>query len=238
MNAFEKAARTLPNRGVTHVFLGHPLSDGADKTTVEPGNSYSPGVWTCGISVWVETGGKRYCPDALKESQVEWTFGGEGARPPVLTASYKAGAALAVTHELAAIEGKSGCSEDLNRVTLHARAATKGEVHIVVKDVGPAGARIDTLAWDTSAQRLLINGCIELLIESPRAFCAIVPADREFDSPMAVISWDVGLKAGESAEFAFRTVHGLRPSLPHSEAVGNAPQTDGTFFKVPKVIER
>jgi aspartyl-tRNA(Asn)/glutamyl-tRNA(Gln) amidotransferase subunit C len=30
----------------------------------------------------------------------------------------------------------------------------------------------------------------------------------------------------------------LRPSLPHEEAMRNAPQTDGTFFKVPKVIER
>jgi aspartyl-tRNA(Asn)/glutamyl-tRNA(Gln) amidotransferase subunit C len=30
----------------------------------------------------------------------------------------------------------------------------------------------------------------------------------------------------------------LRPSLPHDLALSNAPQTDGTFFKVPKVIER
>jgi aspartyl-tRNA(Asn)/glutamyl-tRNA(Gln) amidotransferase subunit C len=31
---------------------------------------------------------------------------------------------------------------------------------------------------------------------------------------------------------------GLRPSLPHEEAIKNAPETDGTFFEVPKVIER
>jgi aspartyl-tRNA(Asn)/glutamyl-tRNA(Gln) amidotransferase subunit C len=31
---------------------------------------------------------------------------------------------------------------------------------------------------------------------------------------------------------------GLRKSLPHSEALQNAPASDGTFFKVPKVIER
>ncbi len=29
-----------------------------------------------------------------------------------------------------------------------------------------------------------------------------------------------------------------RPCLPHDEALRNAPVTDGTFFKVPKVIER
>ena len=29
-----------------------------------------------------------------------------------------------------------------------------------------------------------------------------------------------------------------RPSLPHDEALRNAPASDGVFFKVPKVIER
>jgi len=31
---------------------------------------------------------------------------------------------------------------------------------------------------------------------------------------------------------------GLRPSLPSDVAVKNAPDTDGTFFEVPKAIER
>ena len=31
---------------------------------------------------------------------------------------------------------------------------------------------------------------------------------------------------------------GLRKSLPHELAMQNAPESDGTFFKVPKVIER
>jgi len=30
----------------------------------------------------------------------------------------------------------------------------------------------------------------------------------------------------------------LRACLPRQEALGNAPDTDGTFFKVPRVIER
>jgi len=33
-------------------------------------------------------------------------------------------------------------------------------------------------------------------------------------------------------------LEGLRKSLPHEVALENAPETDGTFFKVPKVIER
>jgi aspartyl-tRNA(Asn)/glutamyl-tRNA(Gln) amidotransferase subunit C len=33
-------------------------------------------------------------------------------------------------------------------------------------------------------------------------------------------------------------LYGLRKSLPHEEALQNAPESDGTFFIVPKVIER
>jgi aspartyl-tRNA(Asn)/glutamyl-tRNA(Gln) amidotransferase subunit C len=45
-----------------------------------------------------------------------------------------------------------------------------------------------------------------------------------------------------SDRFAFacrQDIHnGLRESLPHDVALQNAPETDGTFFEVPKVIER
>ena len=45
-----------------------------------------------------------------------------------------------------------------------------------------------------------------------------------------------------SKRFAYASrddVHeGLRKSLPHEVALANAPDTDGTFFEVPKVIER
>jgi len=33
-------------------------------------------------------------------------------------------------------------------------------------------------------------------------------------------------------------LEGLRKSLPHQVAIENAPDSDGNFFKVPKVIER
>jgi aspartyl-tRNA(Asn)/glutamyl-tRNA(Gln) amidotransferase subunit C len=51
-----------------------------------------------------------------------------------------------------------------------------------------------------------------------------------------------GAPQSGAARFAYAlrddAVHALRPSLPRPVALGNAPQTDGTFFKVPKVIER
>jgi aspartyl-tRNA(Asn)/glutamyl-tRNA(Gln) amidotransferase subunit C len=62
--------------------------------------------------------------------------------------------------------------------------------------------------------------------------------------PMAQISERFGVDEAKqgSARFAYAVrddlVHGLRDSLPHDEAVANAPDSDGAFFRVPKVIER
>ena len=62
--------------------------------------------------------------------------------------------------------------------------------------------------------------------------------------PMAHVSDRYGVDESRtgSARFIYASrediLEGLRKSLPHEVAMGNAPDTDGTFFKVPKVIER
>lgn len=62
--------------------------------------------------------------------------------------------------------------------------------------------------------------------------------------PMAQVSDRYGVdEAKQGAErFAYASredvLEGLRKSLPHSEALANAPDADGDFFRVPKVIER
>lgn len=63
-------------------------------------------------------------------------------------------------------------------------------------------------------------------------------------APMAQVSDRYGVDEPRrgSDRFAYSIrediEHGLRPSLPHDVALKNAPDTDGTFFEVPKVIER
>jgi aspartyl-tRNA(Asn)/glutamyl-tRNA(Gln) amidotransferase subunit C len=59
--------------------------------------------------------------------------------------------------------------------------------------------------------------------------------------PMAQVSDKYGVdQAGERFVSAMREdiLEGLRKSLPHEVVLQNAPDSDGTFFKVPKVIER
>jgi len=55
--------------------------------------------------------------------------------------------------------------------------------------------------------------------------------------PLAQVSdlLDAGADAGDGAELR---LDGLRPSLERTLVLAEAPDTDGTFFKTPKVIER
>ena len=62
--------------------------------------------------------------------------------------------------------------------------------------------------------------------------------------PMAQVSDLYGVDEAKqgSERFAYANredvLEGLRKSLPHSEALANAPDADEDFFRVPKVIER
>jgi aspartyl-tRNA(Asn)/glutamyl-tRNA(Gln) amidotransferase subunit C len=62
--------------------------------------------------------------------------------------------------------------------------------------------------------------------------------------PMAQVSARYGVDQSKqgSDRFAYATrediLYGLRKSLPHEEALANAPDPDENFFQVPKVIER
>ncbi len=62
--------------------------------------------------------------------------------------------------------------------------------------------------------------------------------------PMAQVSDRYGVDESRqgSERFAYASredvLEGLRKSLPHEAALENAPDSDGTFFRVPKVIER
>jgi len=62
--------------------------------------------------------------------------------------------------------------------------------------------------------------------------------------PMAQVSDRYGMDQSKrgSERFAYANredvLEGLRKSLQHEVALQNAPDSDGTFFKVPKVIER
>jgi aspartyl-tRNA(Asn)/glutamyl-tRNA(Gln) amidotransferase subunit C len=68
--------------------------------------------------------------------------------------------------------------------------------------------------------------------------------DTDKVAPMAQVSDRHGADESRPGSERFANAaredvrYGLRESLPHDVALKNAPETDGTFFVVPKVIER
>src|SRR5580700_9035518 len=57
--------------------------------------------------------------------------------------------------------------------------------------------------------------------------------------PMEQVASRYGEREEEAGGFGYAMREDQpRPCLPRDEAMKNAPATDGTFFKVPKVIER
>ena len=68
--------------------------------------------------------------------------------------------------------------------------------------------------------------------------------ETEKVAPMAQVSDRYGVDQSKqgSERFAYASredvLEGLRKSLRHDVALENAPDSDGTFFKVPKVIEK
>ena len=106
-------------------------------------------------------------------------------------------------------------------------------------DVSYVAALANLELTDAERQRMLrdLNSILEYIDRLSQLDTSNVP-------PMAQISGRFGVdEAKQSSErFAYATrddvPQGLRPSLPHDEALSNAPDTDGNFFRVPKVIER
>ena len=88
----------------------------------------------------------------------------------------------------------------------------------------------------------------ERMVRDLNSILGYVDSLNELDTgtvpPMAQVSDRFGLDDSKqgNARFAYASRddvrEGLRKSLQHDVALAQAPDTDGTFFKVPKVIER
>lgn len=96
------------------------------------------------------------------------------------------------------------------------------------KDVSYVAALANLELTDQERQRMLkdlnsILGHIDLLNE----------LDTTNVPPMAQVS---GASSGDQGSHLREDA--LIPCLPHADAMTNAPETDGEFFKVPRVIEK
>ncbi len=110
---------------------------------------------------------------------------------------------------------------------------------VTEKDVSYVAALGNLDLTDAERERMLrdLNSILEYIDRLNQLDTSRVP-------PMAQISDRFGVdekkQGSERYSYARREdiAHGLRESLPHQRALANAPDSDATFFRVPKVIER
>jgi hypothetical protein len=197
--------RQTPNRGSLHIFLGDPRSELCDKTTVEPGNGYSPGIWTCGVTVGLVINEKIGFPDRLPADQITWGFASENGAPPIVRAVY-AFEGVSVTHDLVHRGGEGAEGVDFNRITLAAEQPVEALAWIAVRGRGPAGGKVVSLKWLSDENVLLIHGTIRLVVETP-PFCGQIFEDN--DGPLALLCTELALIPGRPDEICFKTEHGF-----------------------------
>ncbi len=158
----------LWNRSDTHVILGVPGSLDAFKTPVEPGNSFSPGPGTYGISTWIFTDGKLHAPEEKCIDELEWTF--EEGHLPVLHSKWQAGdvmvsSCLFADGNLAASDLKDYLTVALENSGEMARELT---FYLTIRSFGASGGPIRQLACR--------NGVV-FINDAPLIFSSTLPTD-------------------------------------------------------------
>ncbi len=136
-------------RSDRRVFLGEPGAPEATKTTVEPGNVFSPGMRTFGVTWWIRfptNGGEFYATETAPLDSLKWHY--ERGYLPLLHCETQV-EGLGIRHSLfqdgnAAQRSEAVCGR-LELTNMRARALDV-QVFIALRSLGPAGGRVGSLA--------------------------------------------------------------------------------------------
>ncbi len=191
----------LKNPGITHIFLGDPLSDRDEKTVVEPGNIFSPGIASFGVFPVIQTEELVTDPSALLPEDLSWKFRDTPAWEPVIEADYRCGT-VSVKHALGHFRDEKDGAVDINSITFESDCDTLCTLHLVLKGNGPAGGTLDSAAQ--TGQCVRINNRSELCFDTGFRF-SYAPEEKD---PFAVISIQAEIKAGTPHVIRFDVRHG------------------------------
>lgn len=199
--------RDVNNRGKTHLFLGDALSNGIDKTVVEPGNAFSPGLWTLGISLAVRQG-ELVAPQT---HDLPWAF---GEQMPSVVSEYEVGDAH-VRSELCHLGGSGWGGVDYMRVNIDRRVE---DAALIISDIGPAGGRICDMVWQIECNTLTIDGGPSIVFETP-VDMEVLAADQAHDSPFAIAHFQNELSVKVFHGYSGRAFCDVAPCVPREMSV-------------------
>jgi hypothetical protein len=160
------------NRSDTHVILGVPTSHEGFKTVVEPGNSFSPGHRSYGVSTWIDAGGTLHAPEEMPQEQLHWSL--KDGHIPVLTSTWRAGN-LQVSSRLF-VDGDPRTTDIRNYLTVEIEntgpAPADGTFYLAVRSFGAAGGPVRSLEMQGKLLKVNGGGAIAAT-ETPDRFGAV-----------------------------------------------------------------
>jgi len=144
------------NRSDTHAFVAVPGSHESFKTPVEPGNSFSPGPGSYGVSTWVYVDGKLHAPEEMPLADLRWRW--EAGGLPVLISTWDAGPVQVTSRLFADGDPDRYDIKDHLRLEVanHSTQSQTVKVYLVIRSFGAAGGRVHSLG--ARDDLLLING--------------------------------------------------------------------------------
>jgi hypothetical protein len=165
-----EAERNRPNdpwpRGLGHVVLATPGSLEIQKAYHEPGGSFSPEFRSFGVSLWVtdQQGVIEKTSDSIGLTDIKQRFVWHQGQ---LTPS------IQTDTEEYQTEWSVGSPQGTSRLLLMTRPAKDHKILVVVRSVGPAGSRIESLTWRDG--KLRVNGRYSLRVTPPPAVVYVGP---------------------------------------------------------------
>ncbi len=135
-------------RSDTRVFLGEPGAPEATKTTVEPGNVFSPGMFTFGVTWWLRLPerGTFFATETAPLEALNWHY--EGGYLPLLHCETHVDT-LSVHHSLFQDGSADERSEAVcGRIQINNRGSepVRAQLFIALRSLGPAGGPVKQLA--------------------------------------------------------------------------------------------
>jgi hypothetical protein len=149
----------LPPRSDVRVFIGEPGAPEATKTTVEPGNTFSPGMRTFGVTWWLRAaGGAFFAPEKAPLDDLHWSYE-DGYLPLIHCRAAFRG--LEVQHRLfqdgnSLDRTEAVCAEI--QVQNTAATAARVQLYLALRSLGPAGGPLTDLAVGDDGLSLCLAG--------------------------------------------------------------------------------
>jgi hypothetical protein len=236
----------MPPRSDKRVFLGEPGAPEATKTTVEPGNAFSPGMLTFGVTWWLRVlaNGRWtfFAPEEAPLAALRWRFA-DGFLPVLVCDAAVAG--IAVRHTLfqdgTAADRSEAVAGEIALAVDAGDGPVEAQLFVALRSLGPAGGPVRELAVgdDRASLRLPGRGLTVLALDrsadavgcgvgdpSPLARLGLVPEERgSADAAgwcFGLVRYDVSLAPGDEWRVRFdcpqQTYGNLEDDLPGTAA--------------------